>query len=244
MTHEPEAHLVKDLARGLQGTLLEGELILGGSSGLFGFETDTPAFTEDLDFLIREELVESRGVEIMKLLELQGFRRQPETPTFTAPGRPMFDLVGYSLTDTTDHLSPAAPFRVMVYGDLGVVMADPASVLTTSSGARSLSPAAFCVVKLMTVRVEKGSKDKLQALLVIGERDHDSAFRRDFAKLLELFDEDRRTDALADAQMAFLSLQRDPEFQDRGAEGYREFLDQAARGFELLERLEDTESDA
>jgi hypothetical protein len=45
----PEFELMADLTRALRGTFLEGELILGGSSGLFAFETETPAFTEDLD---------------------------------------------------------------------------------------------------------------------------------------------------------------------------------------------------
>jgi len=39
------------------------------------------------------------------------------------------------------------------------------------------------------------------------------------------------------AQAAFLSLQRDPEFQDRGAEGYRSLLENAERGFEVLRGL-------
>jgi hypothetical protein len=229
--------LIADLAVGLHGTFLEGQLILGGSSGLFAFTTATPAFTEDLDFLVREDLVITRGAEIIELLRGQGYERQPDTPTFTAPGRPTFDLVGYSLTDATDHLSPPAPLRVMVYGDLGLVLGHGASVEKHPSGVVSLSPAAFCVVKLMTVRVEKGSKDKLQALLVIGERAADLAFRRDLTGMLGRFDRDRRTDAIADAQMAFLALQRDPEFHDRGAEGYRAFLDRAAQGFRALEAL-------
>jgi len=238
MTTEPETQLIADLARGLGGTFLEGELILGGSSGLFGFETETPAFTEYVDFLIQEELVAARGAEIIEHLARFGFQRAPESPTFTAPGKPMFDLVGYSKSDFSDHLSRPGPLQVMVYGDLGIVLGIPSSVVKRPSGAVLLSPAAFCAVKLLTLRVEKGAKDKLQALLVLGERSEDTGLRQHIQEIFARFDRDRIEDAVADAQAAFLSLQRDPEFRDRGAEGYAKFLERAAKGFEVLQRIQ------
>ena len=48
---------VQEFFAKIRGTFLEGELILGGSSGLFGFSTEAPPFTEDFDFLVREDLV-------------------------------------------------------------------------------------------------------------------------------------------------------------------------------------------
>jgi len=230
----PEVELIRDLARQLRGTVLEREMILGGSSGLFGFSTGVPAFTEDLDFLIREELVVAEGIRIIDLLGRVGFQRQPDTPTFTAPGKPMFDLVGYSTANPADHLSPPGPLRVMVFGDIGIVLGAPSSVTTDADGVAALSPFAFCALKLTTVRVEKGSKDKLQALLVIRERRDDRSFREGFLAALSRFDRDRIADAFGDAQAAFLSLQRDPEFRDRGAEGYRALLERAEEGFAVL----------
>jgi hypothetical protein len=89
----------------------------------------------------------------------------------------------------------------------------------------------------MTMRVEKGSKDKLQALLVIGERASDRPFTLTLSRVLERFDLERRTDAVADAQVAFLSLGQDPAFRDHGAEGYRAFLEQAERGYQVLAEM-------
>ena len=248
MTTGPESQLIGDISSGLRGTFLEGELILGESSGLFGFPTRTPAFTEDLDFLVREDLVIAKGKDVIDVLGRLGFQRTPDTPTFTSPGRPTFDLVGYqsppfsppegaSLTDSKDHLSPPAVLQVMVYADLGIVLGSPTSVQHTPAGAPSLTPAAFCAIKLMTIRVEKGFKDKLQALLVIEERRNESDFRRDLAEILARFDEDRRADALADAQAAFLALQQDPEFRDRGAEGYKAMMAGAEEGYRALQTI-------
>ncbi|MBN1420954.1 MAG: hypothetical protein JXP34_19440 [Planctomycetes bacterium] len=237
MEGDAERALIADLREGLKGTFLDGQLILGGSSGLFGFATQAPAFTEDLDFLVIEELVAARGGEIVRLLSDRGYLRQPETPTFLAEGRPGFDLVGYSKTDLTDHLSREGPLRVMVFGDLSVILLDLGSVDHGPAGMAALSPAGFCAAKLMTLRVEKGAKDKLQALLVVGERASDPAFRKGLVRILSRFDPDRQGDALADAQAAFLCLQRDPEFRDHGAEGYGAFLKRAEAGFAALREM-------
>jgi hypothetical protein len=42
--------------------------VLIGSSGLFGFETNVPALTEDVDVAIPEELVAQHGPEIVEAL--------------------------------------------------------------------------------------------------------------------------------------------------------------------------------
>ena len=234
MSAQTERSLISEIAKGLKGTFLDGQLILGGSSGLFVFPTSAPPFTEDIDYLVREDLVVSRGVEIVGLLERLGFRRAAETPTFTSPGRLSLDLVGYSLLDSTDHLSPAGPLQVMVFADLGIALGSPESVERHSDGTVALSPAGFCSLKLMTMRVEKGSKDKLQALLVIAERAPDSGFRGELARILKSFGMERRRDASADAQVALLSLQKDPTFKDHGAEGYSSFVASAEKGYQTL----------
>jgi hypothetical protein len=223
-----------DLFHGLRGTILEAQLILGGSSGLLALETRTPALTEDFDFLVNEALVESRGSEIVRTLEGLGCSRRPETPTFTDSTGRSFDLVGYSKVDFSDHLSRPGTLQVMVFGDLAIVLGDPESTERGATGILSLSAAGFCAVKLMTVRVEKGAKDKLQALLLIAERASEERFRRSLIRILHRFDAERRLDALSDAQVAFLSLQRDPEFRDHGAEGYAVFLEEAEQGYLTL----------
>lgn len=234
MILEPEREVIAGLFRCLQGTFLEGQLILGGSSGLFAFPTTAPAFTEDLDFLVLEDLVEARGAEIVSVLAAAGYSRTQETSTFTCPGRPGFDLVGYSMRDSSDHLSPPGPLQVMVFGDLGVVLREPGSILGCPPGVVALSPAGFVAVKLLTVRVEKGAKDKLQALLVVSEHAADDVFRETLPRILARFEPERSKDALADAHLAFLSLQREPGFRDHGAEGYAAFLERVESGYETL----------
>lgn len=234
MVIQPEPGLIADLHQGLRGTFLDGRLILGGSSGLFGFPTRAPAFTEDLGFMITEDLVVARGGEIVHLLSNLGYRHEPETPTFAGAVGPSFDLVGFSTSDFTDHLSAPGPLRVMVFGDLGIILTDPASVIREPERIASLSPAGFAAVKLMTMRVEKGAKDKLQALLVISERTSDPVFRETLVRILGRFDPERRRDAVSDAQGAFLSLQRDPEFRDQGAEGYGAFMEGLESGYRAL----------
>ncbi|MFO7904891.1 MAG: hypothetical protein ACQESR_03570 [Planctomycetota bacterium] len=226
--------MIDQLFGGLKGTFLEGQLILGGSSGLFAFSTNAPAYTEDLDFYVNEDLVVTRGAEIVRILAELGFARQPDTPTFSGPGRPSFDLVGFSTTNPTDHLSPPGPLQVMVFGNLGIILTSPGSIARDSIGGTALSPSGFAVVKLMTLRVEKGAKDKLQALIVISERSRDISFRGRVAETLRCFDDDTRRDVLADAQIAFLALKGDPSFANHGAERYSTFLEELETGYRTL----------
>jgi hypothetical protein len=234
MDAKAEYDLIDNLLGGLRGTFLEGELILGGSSGLFAFPTQAPAYTEDLDFYIKEDLVINRGAEIVQIFTELGYKRQPETPSFSAPGRPSLDLVGYSTKMGTDHLSPPGPLQVMVFGDLGIILASPGSVDRDPTGRAALSPAGFAAVKLTTLRVEKGAKDKLQALLVISERSGDVSFRKTIVEILGRFGWETRSDVLADAQQAFLSIQGDPTFNDHGAERYSSFLNELESGYQTL----------
>jgi len=237
MNGETQPKLLDELFAGLRGTFLEGQLILGGSSGLLAFPTRAPAYTEDLDFYLREEVVSTRGAEIVALLAELGYRRQPETPTFSAPGRPSFDLVGYSTTKRTDHLALPGALQVMVFGNLGIILACDCSVDRDPTGRAALSPAGFVAVKLTTIRVEKGAKDKLQSLLVISERSNDTRFRGALSEILRLFGEETCRDILADAQMAFLALQKDPTFRDHGAERYASFLGELESGYRALVEL-------
>jgi hypothetical protein len=124
-------------------------------------------FGEYGSLYLSEEIAITRGAEIVALLTEPGYRRQPKTPTFSDSERPSFDLVGYSTTKRTDHLSPPGALQVMVLGDLGIILACAKIVDRDPTGRAALSPAGFVAVKLTTIRVEKGSKDKLQALLAI-----------------------------------------------------------------------------
>ncbi|MFL6289288.1 MAG: hypothetical protein ACJ759_00140, partial [Thermoanaerobaculia bacterium] len=131
--------------------------------------------------------------------------------------------------------------RVMVFEDLSRVLGEGASTANLPAGGRALTPAAFVVTKLLTERAHKGTKDKLQALLVLAERGAEQRFVEEVLRLLREVDRVRLEDVQASAQNAFLALERDPTFSDAGAEGYAPVLRQVEAGLDrllsLLERL-------
>ena len=125
----------------------------------------------------------------------------------------------------------------MVFSDLSTLLGMPDSVTEVPAGGRALSAAALTVAKLMTIRLEKGSKDKLQALLLIDERSDEEDFLAELRCFLDGFEPDRIEDAVADAQMALLSISSDPEIADAEARGYQEMRTAIGRGLAILEDI-------
>lgn len=74
-------------------TPVGSEAVLVGSSGLFGFPSEVPALTEDVDISIPEPVVEQHGPEIVEALEAQGFEHEPGTATFLSADGVVFDLL-------------------------------------------------------------------------------------------------------------------------------------------------------
>jgi hypothetical protein len=217
--------------------------VLVGSSGLFGFETQVPALTEDIDIAVPEATVARHGREIVEALQAQGFEHQPGTASFIGPENAVFDLLGHGDAEEGDHTGGTDALRVMVFEDLSRLLASPLTTreLPLPSGGRALKPASFVIVKLLTERAHKGAKDKLQALLVLAERAEDEAFEAEVGGLLAAVEPERLADLRAAAQSAVFSLQKDPTFSDAGAEGYTSMRQQVEVGFgrlsALLERL-------
>jgi hypothetical protein len=216
--------------------------VLVGSSGLFGFETAVPALTEDIDIAVPEATVARQGREIVEALQAHGFEHEPGTASFLGPGNAVFDLLGHGQAEEGDHTAGGDALRVMVFEDLSRLLADPRSTMELPGGGRALTPAGFVAAKLLTERAHKGSKDKLQALLVLAERAADEALAADVSALLAAVDRERLADLRAAAQAAVFSLQEDPTFSDAGAEGYVAMKHRVKAGFarlsELLERLD------
>lgn len=216
--------------------------MLVGSSGLFGFETQVPALTEDIDVAVPEAIVARHGREIVEALRAQGFEHQPGTASFIGPENAVFDLLGHGDAEEGDHTGGTDVLRVMVFEDLSRLLATPQATMELPSGGRALRPAGFVIVKLLTERAHKGAKDKLQALLVLAERIGDEAFEAEVRDLLAAVDPERLADVRAAAQAAVFSLQRDPTFSDAGAQGYAPMRHQVEIGLErlstLLERLD------
>ena len=215
--------------------------VLVGSSGLFGFETEVPALTEDIDISIPEPLAARHGGEIVESLRQQGFAHEAGTATFVGTDGTVFDLLGHGDPEEGDHVGGSEALRVMVFEDLSRVLGEETATANLPAGGRALTPAAFVVTKLLTERAHKGTKDKLQALLVLAERGAEPRFTEEVLRLFREVDRVRLEDVRAGAQNAFLALERDPTFSDAGAEGYVPVLRQVEAGLErllsLLEKL-------
>jgi hypothetical protein len=210
--------------------------VLVGSSGLFGFPTDVPALTEDIDVAVPEAAVVRHGHDIVEALRKEGFRHDEGTATFIGPVGANFDLLGHGDPDEGDHIGGTGTLRVMVFEDLSRILSDPSSTATLPAGGRALTPAGFTVSKLLTERAHKGIKDKIQALLVLAER-RDEGFAQEILHLLRNLNPARLDDVRAGAQHASFLLARDPAFSDAGAEGYAPVSGQVEIGLEHLLKI-------
>jgi hypothetical protein len=231
----PEREGARELLRRLGATPVGTRIVLAGSSGLFTASESLPALTEDLDFLVDSEWLAQHEGDVLDAMAQLGFRHEAGTSTFTQPAGHSLDLVGYSLTGAPiDRIGGGSVIRVMVYADLGQIVARPGTVIDVPGGGRALSPAALAATKLLTVRLEKGGKDKLQALLLIDEHAEDQRFAAELTAVLGGFEADRLLDALADAQASVLVLSADPLRADPQSAGYARLHDAAARGLRTL----------
>lgn len=210
--------------------------VLVGSSGLFGFPTEVPALTEDVDIAVPEVAVTRHGREIVEALREQGFEHETGTATFIGHEGAIFDLLGHGDPGQGDHIGGTETLRVMVFEDLSRILSDPSATAVLPSGGRALTPAGFVVSKLLTERAHKGTKDKIQALLVLAERG-DESFAQEVVRLFRDFSPVRFDDVRASAQNAYFLLERDPTFSDAGAEGYVSVARQIEIGLERLQSI-------
>jgi hypothetical protein len=234
----PERDEVLALLRRIQAGRLGAHLILGGSSGVYGVSETVPAFTEDVDVLVDADWVAGAEAMIVEEMRGLGFTHQPGSPTFTAAAGLSLDLVGYSRRDASDRIGGGKQLPVMVYGDLSRLLALRGATCILPSGGMALTAAALAVAKLLTIRLEKGSKDKLQALLLIAENGQDRQFVADLQRLFGSFPADRVEDAIADAQVALLAISTDVKIAGPQAAGYAGLHRQLAAGFGILLQLD------
>ena len=222
----------------LRRTVLGNAAVLVGSSGLLDLDTNVPPLTEDLDIAVPVELVESQGSEIVAQLADLGFSHTPGTATFVHLGNGLsLDLLGYGDPAAGDLVAGGEPLRVMVFADLSRLVRAPGATRVGPSGTLHLTAAGLVAAKLLTERAHKGLKDKLQALLLLAEREPDGTIDAELLALLLAFGPERLDDALASAQEAFLALAGDPAFSDAGAEGYAPSLAAVERGLRHLQKL-------
>lgn len=237
----PERSDVLSLMSRLRSSPLGERLILAGSSGLYGLSETLPALTEDVDVLIDADWVAAEEARLLQEMARLGFEHQPGTCTFLLSEGLSLDLVGYSRRDSVDRIGGGETVPIMVFSDLSTILSAPGSIIELPTQGRAMSSAALTAAKLLTVRLEKGSKDKLQALLLIEENAGDDDFSRDLRRLLALFDPDRVEDALADAQAACLAVSGDVMRAGSPPTGYAEMAQAIDRGLTILKHLTRTE---
>jgi hypothetical protein len=233
----PERSDVLSLMSRLRASPLGERLILAGSSGLYGLSETLPALTEDVDVLIDADWATAAELLLLEEMARLGFEHQPGTSTFIHHDGLSLDLVGYSLRDIVDRIGGGASVPIMVFSDLSRILSVPGSIIELPSQGRALSSAALTTAKLMTIRLEKGSKDKLQALLLIEEKAEDKDFLNRLGGLLARFEPDRVEDALADAQAACLTVSGDVMRAGSPPSGYAEMSLAIDRGLTILKRL-------
>lgn len=238
----PERPAVLSLLSRLGDSPLGDQLILAGSSGLYGASETIPALTEDVDVVVDADWVAAHEILVLDEMRRLGFDHQPETCTFSLPDGTSLDLVGYSKEDQVDRIGGGPHLPVMVFGDLSKLLSASESTVGLSGGGRALSPAALAVSKLLTVRLEKGSKDKLQALLLIEENANDPEFLAALRRHLSYFDAEVVKDALADAQVAAMAVEGDAMRADVQSSGYASMSKAVDEGLRRLRRLWEQET--
>lgn len=228
---------VLELLRRIEASPLGDRLILAGSSGVYGISETIPALTEDVDVLVDADWIAAEERVVLDQMRQLGFQHQPGTPTFTSAAGLSLDLVGYSRRDVADRIGGGKTLPVMVFADLSRLLSLPHATRKLPGGGATLSPATLVAAKLLTIRLEKGSKDKLQALLVIAENAEDEAFLEHLRSLLLAFSLDRIEDAIADAHAALLAVSADVIVAGPQAAGYAGMQQSLDQGLTVLQRL-------
>jgi hypothetical protein len=212
----------------LLSTDYASEFILVGSAALYLCPTKLPPLTADADFLVPCEALAGHVADFLAGILAVGFERVADTATFSHREGFSFDLLGLEPPGQGDHITSLGTLSLLVFDDLSRLAQQPAATGQVD-GLKVLSPAGLAVSKLLTWRLEKGSKDKLQALALIGELQADLLFRKQLQHLVGSLSGESWEDAVADAQVAFMELSE--------AHGYAGFADLVVAGFEILQGL-------
>lgn len=234
---QPNRPEVLELLQRIEASPLGDRLILAGSSGVYGVSETIPALTEDIDVLVDADWIAAEEGMVLEQMRRLGFQHQPGTPTFTSAAGLSLDLVGYSRRDAADRIGGGKMLPVMVFADLSRLLSLPHATRKLPGGGTTLSPATLAAAKLLTIRLEKGNKDKLQALLVIAENAGEEAFLEHLRDLLRAFPPDRLEDAIADAHAALLAVSADVIVAGPQAAGYAGMQQSLERGLTVLQAL-------
>lgn len=212
----------------LSQTCLADHLVLVGSAAVYRTPSSLPPLTTDADYAIDQSILRQHLDEFLAQLQSLGFERVADTSTFVHPDGFSFDLLGLDAPGLGDRVADFSNFSAMVFEDLCQVVAEPGAIQVGPDQGRVLSPPALVLSKLRTWRREKGIKDKLQALALVGELGQSAEFQAQLVLMVGRLSGEDWQDLLADAQAAFIGLGR-----EEGRE-YAHYGPLVERGFQML----------
>ncbi len=212
----------------LSQTCLADHLVLVGSAAVYRTPSSLPPLTTDADYAIHQSLLSQYLDEFLAQLQSLGFERVADTSTFVHPEGFSFDLLALDVPGHGDRVADFSNFSAMVFEDLCQVAAEPGAIQVMPDQGRVLSPPALVLSKLRTWRREKGIKDKLQALALVGELGQSEEFQAQLKLMVCRLGEEDWQDLLADAQAAFIGLGR-----EEGRE-YARYGPLVEQGFRML----------
>ena len=132
--------VARRVLRALSHSPVGATAVLVGSSGLFGFDTEVPALTEDVDVCVPELLVGAHGDAIIAALAQRGFVHEPGTATFLSADGVVFDLLGHGDPLAGDHIGGTGRLRVMVFEDLSRIIGAADATISVADVGRALTP--------------------------------------------------------------------------------------------------------
>lgn len=221
----------------LTGLSFASSMILVGSSALYRLSSRVSPMTEDVDVALPEALLVRDSKVVRGELTSCGFTQVESTATWVDRRGASVDLLTFDRDESSDRAGGAPGLPAMLFASLNRILTDPEGRGVVAGAPGHLSAVGLVLSKLTTLRLEKGVKDRLHALLLIAEHSPRPGFRDDFVALGGRFGAEEREDMVPDAQMALLSLQDRGAGQPDWAREYVHSLEEIRSGFLLLEEM-------
>ncbi len=213
----------------LRGTCVGGDLVLVGSAAMYLAPTSVPPMTSDADFAIDTRVLANHLAAFLDELGRLGFEQFEDTATFVHADGFSMDLLGLEAAGHGDHVVRLGGMALLAFEDICRLVEQEGAV-GHAGGTMFLAPAALVLSKLLTWRVDKGVKDKVQALAMIGDMSADPLFIQQLRAFLVNLPQETWEDVRADAQAAFAGLDAEE------ARGYVPLAHLVAQGLEWLQQ--------
>lgn len=223
--------------RALSGLSFSRELVLVGSSALFALDSRLPPETEDVDVVVPEDILCRTPERVRGALEASGLVQVEATATWMTRDGLSVDLLAVAHGVTEDRVGGTPAMPAMVFADLARIILDDRSRGVVPGRPGHLSRAGLALSKLLTVRLEKGPKDRIHALLLIQEGAADAESLASLSSLIGELPASQREDLLPEAQLALVTISGAGVGAPDAARAYASRVDAAREGFELLREV-------